>query len=443
MINMEDIMKILIVDDSKFNCEQAKKAFEYNKINCDFQTCTSESIALKIVESEEIDIIMLDINMLNMTGFKVLEQLRSNANYKDILIIIMCTLLSDMEYMSKGFELGANAFINKPIESIEFPARLKDTIKMKINQLALKDAIKMLESKNDSLISTTLKLKEMQFQLIQREKLSAIGELAAGVAHEINNPLGYISSNHETLSKFLKSIKTIIVEYRNLINKIDNNSQYAGLIDDINKVKEDEGLLNINFILEDIDDLMNDSRDGIQSVSKIVKSLRNFARTDNEGERNYYNVNDIIDEILVVIKNEWKYSIIIKKIYGDSTDIYCNRSQIGQVILNLIINSIQEIKEHNKEGTITVTTCSDDNYIYTSIGDNGPGIKEDLLSKIFNPFFTTKDVGKGTGLGLSISHDIVVNKHKGEIYVKSEVGKGTNFTIKLPLININDKMLEN
>ncbi|MCB2296212.1 ATP-binding protein [Clostridium tagluense] len=437
-------MKILIVDDSKFNIEQAKKAFEENKINCEIEACTSGSNALKIVDSEEIDIIMLDIIMPNMTGLEVLAHLRSNPKYRDI-IIIMFTSLTDKEYLRKSFELGANEFINKPIEAIEFTARLKAAIKLKSNQLALKDAFRMLEAKNNSLKSTTLKLKEMQFQLIQKEKLSAIGELAAGVAHEINNPLGYISSNHETLGKFLKSLKTILVEYRDLIDNIAKSSHNEELTNDINKIKENESLLNIDFILEDIDDLMNDSRDGIQKVSKIVKSLRNFARTDNEDEYNYYNVNDIIDETLLVIKNEWKYSITIEKIYGDSPDIYCNRGQIEQVILNLIINSIQAIKEYNKDqkGNITIKTTCDDNYTYTSIEDNGPGIKKELLNKIFNPFFTTKDVGKGTGLGLSISHDIIVNKHKGELDVKTEVGKGTIFTIKLPLTKVNDAIEEN
>lgn len=428
-------MKILIVDDSKLNIELAKQVIIDNKINCEIETCNSGSKALEIVEAEEIDIIILDIIMPNMTGLEVLAHLRSNTKYKDI-IIIMFTSLTDKEYLKKSFELGANEFINKPIEPIEFTARLKAAIKLKSNQLALKDAFEMLNTKNNSLKITTNKLKEMQFQLIQKEKLSAIGELAAGVAHEINNPLGYISSNHETLGKFLKSLKTILADYRILINEIGNNSHYDGLINDINKIKESEELLNIDFILEDIDELMSDSRDGIEKVSKIVKSLRNFARADNELEGNHYGINDIIEETLLVIKNEWKYSINIEKIYHDIPDVFCNRGQIEQVILNLIINSIQAIKEHNidEKGTITIKTYCDTEFIYASIEDDGPGMEKELFSKIFNPFFTTKDVGKGTGLGLSISHDIIVNKHKGEIDVKSEVGKGTTFTIKLPLV---------
>lgn len=428
-------MKILIVDDSKFNIEQAKAVIKNNKINCEIETCNSGSKTLEIVAAKEIDIIILDIIMPNMTGLEVLAHLRSNTKYKDI-IIIMYTSLTDKEYLKKSFELGANEFINKPIEPIEFTARLKAAIKLKSNQLALKDAFEMLNAKNNSLKSTTNKLKEMQFQLIQKEKLSAIGELAAGIAHEINNPLGYISSNHETLDKFLKSLKNILTQYRNLINEINNNSLYDGLVNSINKIKENEELLNIDFILEDIDELMSDSRDGIEKVSKIVKSLRNFARADNEIEGNYYCINDIIEETLLVIKNEWKYSINIEKKYDDIPDIFCNRGQIEQVILNLIINSIQAIKEHNidEKGTISITTYYDNEFIYASVEDDGPGMKKELFNKIFNPFFTTKDVGKGTGLGLSISHDIIVNKHKGSIDVKSEIGKGTTFTIKLPLV---------
>lgn len=426
-------MKILIIDDSRFNIEQATAVIKENKIICKIETCTSGLDALLIVESQEIDIIILDIIMPNMTGLEVLEHIRSNPKYKD-LIIIMYTSLTDNEYLKKSFELGANEFINKPIEPIEFTARLKAAIKLKSNQLALKDAFEMLNLKNISLKNATGKLKKMQFQLIQKEKLSAIGELAAGVAHEINNPLGYISSNHETLGKFLKSLKTILVKYRSFINEIGTSSQYYGLINDINTIKENEESLNIDFILGDIDELMSDSKDGIERVSKIVKSLQSLARADNDGEGNYYNINNIIEETLLVIKNEWKYSITIKKIYGDMPDIYCNKGQIGQVLLNLIINSIQAIKEHNKEekGNITITTQSTKKFVSVMIEDDGPGIEKKLFSKIFNPFFTTKAVGKGTGLGLSISHDIIVDKHKGEISVKSELGKGTIFSIKLP-----------
>lgn len=428
-------MKILIVDDSKFNIEQATAVIKENKIICEIETCTDGIEALNIVESHKIDIILLDIIMPRMTGLEVLEKLRLNSKYKD-LIIIMYTSLTDNEYLKKSFELGANEFINKPIEPIEFTARLKAAIKLKSNQLALKDAFDMLNLKNISLKNATSKLKKMQFQLIQKEKLSAIGELAAGVAHEINNPLGYISSNHETLGKFLISLKTILVKYRNFINEIDKTSHYDGLINEINTIKENEESLNIDFILEDIDELMSDSRDGIDRVSKIVKSLQSLARADNEGEGNYYNINSIIEETLIVIKNEWKYSITIKKAFDDMPDIYCNKGQLGQVFLNLIINSIQAIKEHNKEekGTITITTLCNKKFVFIMIEDDGPGISKELFSKIFNPFFTTKAVGKGTGLGLSISHDIIVDKHKGELNVKSEIGKGTIFSIQLPLI---------
>lgn len=427
-------MKILIVEDSKLIVFQAKSIIEENHIKCDILTCRSAVEGLKILEQHDIDIIILDIVMPKMTGLEMLEVIRKNKKYNDI-IVIMFTSLTDKEYLKKSFELGANDFINKPIDEIEFVSRLKAAVKLKSNQIALREAFEVLKEKNEKLKNTTVKLKQMQFHLVQREKLSAIGELAAGVAHEINNPLGYISSNHETLTKFIKAIKEIIREYHDLIDEVYGNNAYEELLNKINKVKEKEELLNINFILEDIDELMSDSKEGMGRVSEIVKSLRNFARTDSEEQKSHCNINDVIEETLLVIKNEWKYSIKIEKEFNELSMMFCNRGQIGQVILNIVVNSIQSIKKSNEDemGTIIIRTYEKNGYVQIEIEDDGGGIEKTLFNKIFNPFFTTKEVGKGTGLGLSISHDIIVNKHKGEINVESEINKGTTFTIKLPL----------
>ncbi len=284
-------------------------------------------------------------------------------------------------------------------------------------------------------------LKEMQCQLVQNEKLASIGQLAAGVAHEMNTPVGFVASNFQTLQSYVKKIRDLIITYDELTGQIETlgKTELRSKIEGIGQFRDD---LKIDFILEDIQGLFDDSREGLDRVTSIVQNLRDFSRVDQPGSRDEYNINKGIESTLIVAKNEIKYDADIKTDFSEVPMIFCHSGQINQVFLNILVNAAQAIKsqERDSNGTITIRTYATETEMVCEIADDGPGIPPDKLSKIFEPFFTTKPAGKGTGLGLSVSHDIIVNKHNGKLFVESTVGEGTKFTIKLPIgTKENDK----
>ncbi len=284
----------------------------------------------------------------------------------------------------------------------------------------------LLESR-DKLQEAHTQLKEHKDRIVQSEKLASIGQLAAGVAHEINNPVGYVTSNLGTISEYIDSMKAIIVLYRELAAlPIDDKENKAVLQKAIAELEEEEDL---DFILEDTDNVMSESMEGVHRVAEIVQNLKSFAREDSDA-RGPHNINDGIEAMIKMVWNELKYSCEIVREFGSVPVVQCHKGQINQVIMNILVNASHAMPESG--GTITVGTSVQNGQLEISIADNGSGIPEDVLSKIFDPFFTTKDVGKGTGLGLSISHGIIFD-HEGTIEVDSEVGKGTNFRIYLPL----------
>lgn len=277
-------------------------------------------------------------------------------------------------------------------------------------------------------------LKEMQSELVQNAKLASIGQLAAGVAHELNTPIGFVSSNFEALEGYVSKMRDLLQMYDELIGDIKTSGQ-SELLDKSCFIDKTRNSMQIDFILEDIAGLFSDSREGLKRVTSIVQILRDFSRVDQLGNLDTYHINDGIKTTLIVARNEVKYDIDVKTELSDVPEIICNAGQINQVLLNLIINAAQAIKSQKRteKGIIEIRTYTTHSDLVCEISDNGPGIEPDDLQHIFDPFFTTKPAGFGTGLGLSISHDIVVSKHKGNLLVDSSVGKGTKFTMKLPL----------
>ncbi|SYZ71907.1 putative Histidine kinase [Candidatus Zixiibacteriota bacterium] len=258
-------------------------------------------------------------------------------------------------------------------------------------------------------------LQRNRSQLVQSEKLAAIGTLAAGVAHEINNPIGYISSNLNTLAKYALKIKSSF-------------SNYAPA--------DKEEAEQVSEILDDCASAINESLEGAARVKKIVADLKSFSRIDR-AEHEYANINEGIESTLNIVWNELKYKCKVERQFGQIPELYCIPNQLNQVLMNLLVNAGQAIT--GESGLIQIRTWADQGNIFISVKDNGCGIPKENLSKIFEAFFTTKAVGKGTGLGLSLTYDII-KKHKGRIDVESEPGKGTEFIITLPLENgLNEK----
>ncbi|OGO84854.1 MAG: hypothetical protein A2Y24_04970 [Clostridiales bacterium GWE2_32_10] len=287
-----------------------------------------------------------------------------------------------------------------------------------------------LNERNEELQSTLMQLTQTQGQLVQHEKLAGIGQLAAGVAHEINNPLGFISSNLETLNKYI----TVYSDIMNIYLELDSTlpSDAKKIIEKARSKRKEE---EFDYIMEDIKDIFKDTNEGISRINKIVTSMKIFSRVDQSDEHSEYSINEAISTTIVVANNEIKYHAEVKCDFGNIPKLYVNGGQINQVLLNILINAVHAIKDKHitGRGVINIKTYSTDGYIYCEIEDNGKGIPAEIANKIFDPFFTTKPIGQGTGLGLGIAYDIIVNKHKGLINVESEVDMGTKFIIKLPV----------
>ncbi|MCX8119146.1 MAG: ATP-binding protein [Desulfobacterota bacterium] len=282
--------------------------------------------------------------------------------------------------------------------------------------------MQLLETKNKELQKAYRELKDTQAKVLHQEKMASIGLLAAGVAHEINNPMAFISSNLGTLEKYANRLSEFIQVQCEAIASPGSLERQES----VRRLKED---FKIDFILADLPDLIRESLEGAERVRKIVQGLKTFARVD-EADYKYADINECIESTLHLVWNELKYKVTLKKDFGVLPRIKCYPQQLNQVFVNLLVNGAQAI---DKQGEITIKTWVEDEAIFIAISDTGCGIPEENLSKIFEPFFTTKEVGKGTGLGLSIVYEIV-KKHQGEITVQSEVGKGTTFFIRLPMV---------
>jgi two-component system, NtrC family, sensor kinase len=426
-------MKIMIVDDEKFNLVMARDLIKAHVENDEILLCQSSENVMDMLMKQDVDVILLDIIMPKMSGIDVLKEIRSRDEYNDIQII-MFTGVADKESFRICFENGANDYINKPINITEFTARMQAAVKARKNMLMLRNMISKTTEQYRELQEVTQNLKNMQEHLVQQEKLASLGEMAAGVAHEINNPVGFVSSNLETLEKYLAKIKTVLLAHENFFQRMvqDNMSQQE-LLQEKRQLAEFEKKQKIERVLEDLGPIVTESRDGVDRVAKIVRSLRNFARTGLEDEMSKNDLNQIIEEALLIVRNEVKYAANVDRRLNSVPSVLCDKGQIGQVLVNIFVNAAQAIKSQKRDdlGNIIVETYVDRQYVVCKISDDGPGIAAEHLDRIFDPFFTTKEVGGGTGLGLSIAYGII-KKHAGELLVESEFGNGAVFTIKIP-----------
>jgi two-component system NtrC family sensor kinase len=265
-------------------------------------------------------------------------------------------------------------------------------------------------------------LKTTQAKILQQEKMASIGQLAAGVAHEINNPMAFIASNLGTLDKYIRRLKDFIRTQSEAIKSLKAT-------DAIEKLEKKRKELKLDYTIDDIDLLVKESLDGSERVQKIVQELNRFSRVD-DAEYKDTNINECMESSINIVWNELQHKATLHKDYGNLPPTKCYPQKLNQVFINLLINAIQAIE---KKGKIKIKTWEKDGSIWVTVSDTGCGIPRENQSKIFEPFFTTKEVGKGTGLGLSISYEIM-QRHKGEISFESKEGKGTAFTIRMPIV---------
>lgn len=282
---------------------------------------------------------------------------------------------------------------------------------------------------NEALTELNRKLQLAQDQLMQSEKLASIGQLAAGVAHEINNPVGYVFSNFATLERYLADLFRMLAAYEEaepLLQATPAGARLALLRKEI----------ELDYLKEDVRTLMAESCEGIKRVRKIVQDLKDFSRVDARQEWEWADLHKGIDSTLNIVNNEIKYKADVVKVYGTLPEVECLPSELNQVFMNLLVNAAQAIDK--ARGTIVVRSGtaglpgSAGEEVWVEVEDDGCGIEKENLTRVFDPFFTTKPVGKGTGLGLSLSYGIV-KKHGGRLDLDSEPGRGTRLRVTLPV----------
>ncbi len=285
----------------------------------------------------------------------------------------------------------------------------------------LEEKSKRLQQKNKELKEAMNTLKAMQAQLVDKEKMASLGQLTAGIAHEINNPINFVSSGVSPLKRDFQELKELLNRYARL-------HTIKAVPEELEKIRAFRRRIDADFLMEEIDSLLNGIAEGADRTKEIVSGLRSFSRLD-ENVIKSVDLHEGIDNTLMLLWHKIKHRIEVKKEYGYLPQVECHPGKINQVFLNLLNNAVQAIEN---EGKIVIRTGMEDNTVCVSISDDGRGIGPEIINKIFDPFFTTKEVGEGTGLGLSISYGII-QKHHGSLTVESEPGKGSTFTIRLPL----------
>jgi signal transduction histidine kinase len=277
--------------------------------------------------------------------------------------------------------------------------------------------------------------KLLESQLAQAQKLEGIGQLAAGIAHEINTPLQYVGDNARFLGECFVEISTALEAYARLLAAAEEGAIAPEVLGEAKSALEEA---DIEYLCEEVPRAIQQSLEGVERVTRIVRAMRDFSRPGVE-EKTAIDINEAIVSTLTISRNEWKYVAEMETDFAaDLPPVPCLAGELNQVILNLIINAAHAIAEavgdgSGGKGTITIGTRCDGEWVEIRVRDTGTGIREKIRPRVFDPFFTTKEVGRGMGQGLSIAHSVIVDKHGGEIRFETETGKGTCFIIRLPL----------
>ncbi|WP_282563029.1 ATP-binding protein [Tahibacter amnicola] len=370
--------------------------------------------AVATAEKVGATVILQDLVMPGADGMALLRDYRANAGTRDIPVIVLSSK-EEASVKSEAFAGGAHDYLVKLPDRIELVARIRHHSTAYVSQLQRDAAYRELQALNQRLEST-------QTQLLQSEKMASVGQLAAGIAHEINNPMAFVSANLGVLQRYLQSIFGILRAYERLKQVLGAGHPE---VERINELEEKESL---PYIRKDLTTLMPETLDGVSRVEKIVKDLKDYSMV-NEAEWQKIDIHAAIESTLNVLSHRLNEKAEVIREYGTLPEIECVAFQIKQVLLNILVNATQALEGR---GRITIRTGREGDQIWFSITDTGFGIEPEHLNRVFEPFFTTRPVGQGTGLGLSVSYNIV-KSHGGTIDVESTPLNGATFTVRLPI----------
>lgn len=409
---------ILLVDDQSTVNEAVQCMIADTDITCHY--CAKGGEALERAIATAPTVILQDLIMPNISGLDLVKQFRSHPDTSDIPIIMLSTN-DDPQTKAAAFAIGINDYLVKLPDPIELVARLRYHSQAYLNRQAHTAAL-VAQAQAKELEAMLAELRRTQMQLIQTEKLSSLGQMLAGIAHEINNPVNFIFGNLTYIDNYVHDFLKLIELYVNVYPEPDESI----------KAYQDE--IDFEFIQEDLLKTLQSTRIGTERIVQIVLSLRNFSRQD-QAEMKRSNIHEGIESTLLILGHRLKQGIEVHKEYHDLPLIECHQAQLNQVFMNILNNAIDALLEQTDQAYKQIsiqTKRQTQNQIEIRISDNGPGIPETIKAQLFEPFFTTKPVGKGTGLGLSICQQIIKN-HQGAIAVFSEPGKGTEFVIQLAI----------
>ncbi|MBD2048637.1 response regulator [Coleofasciculus sp. FACHB-64] len=414
---------ILIVDDTPDNIRFLSSLLLDKGYNV--RKSINGQMALTAVKTLQPDLILLDINMSGMNGYEVCEKLKEDTETSSVPVIFL-SALDDVLDKVKAFQVGGVDYITKPFQIEEVLARIQ-------NQLTIQSLQTQLKNQNSQLQQALGDLKKAQAQLVQKEKMLGLGQLAAGMAHEINNSIGFISGNLEPARKYIQDLLNLVRIYQ---------QEYPKPTLPIQKAIQE---IDLDFLNSDIQNLVGSMQTGVERICTMLLALRIFSRL-NESDIKAVDIHEGLNSTLLLLQHRLRGEgkrpeIQVLKKYEDLPLVNCYASQLNQAFLNLLNNAIDALElrigqdfSESSSPTIWISTeFSAWETIIVRIKDNGIGIAEEMRSRLFDPFFTTKPIGQGSGLGLLTTYEIIVEKHKGQLTCHSFPGQGAEFTIEIPV----------
>lgn len=418
--------KILVVDDNPTMTILMSRVVE--KLGYETLKAPDGFAALKLLSAESPDAVLLDVMMPGMTGLEVLDAMQQDPELR-LIPVILVTARGDDEDVIRGLESGAHDYVTKPFKIEVLSARTRSAVRIRQNQQRLQQANEQLHQEMEN-------RQKMERELAQVQKLEAVGHLAAGIAHEINTPAQYISGNMNFLLDVFSDIEKLLAILNCLVAAARANDVDQDLIVQAERLIAQA---DVDYIKDEAPKAIQQSLDGIEQVADIIRAMKDFSSPGGT-QKQCADLRQCIQSTLTISHNQWQpFADVVTEFDPDLPPIFCYAGDLNQVILSLLVNAAHAIEDNKQQadarGRITISTHSDGDWAEFRISDTGIGIPTDIQDKVFNPFFTTRDVGKGRGQGLSLARSLVVDKHGGTICFESRQGEGTTFIVRLPIMD--------